>query len=148
MRGGSEELGSEELGSEGVGSEGVGSEGESGGESAILGLIATGFGRSPRWVAERDDRDHRDNRDGLWGRSCVTFGLFQERLCDVLVVSVVSVVSIWRWIRSAVCQLSEPRAAAISAGYEVLSARRVNLDQQNSGIQSHCRFSPSPPANL
>ena len=45
---GSEELGSEELGSEGVGSEGVGSEGESGGESAILGLIATGFGCSPR----------------------------------------------------------------------------------------------------
>ena len=99
--------------------------------SRFGGLIATGFGSSPRWVAERDDRDHRDNRDGLWGRSWVTFGLFQERLCDVSVVLVVSVVSFWHWIRSVECQSSEPRAAAIGAGYEVLSARRVNLDQQN-----------------
>ena len=73
-------------------------------------------------MAERDDRDHRDDRDGLWGRSWVTFGLSQERLCDVSVVLVVSVVSIWRWIRSAVCQLSEPGAAVIGAGYEVLCA--------------------------
>ena len=73
-------------------------------------------------MAERDDRDHRDNRDGLWGRAWVTFGLLEERLCGVSVVSVVSVVSIWRWIRSVVCQLSEPRAAVIGAGYEVLCA--------------------------
>ena len=128
-----------------------------------MGLIATGFGSSPRWVAERDDRDHRDNRDGLvgvvgggkrclmarlpldlatlqdeWqsettettettvtglgGDSWVTFGLFQERLCDVSVVLVVSVVSFWHWIRSVVCQLSEPGAAVIGTGYEVLCA--------------------------
>ena len=70
--------------------------------------IATGFGSSPRWVAERDDRD---DRDGLVGDSWVTFGLSQERLCDVSVVLVVSVVSFWHWIRSAECQLSESRAA-------------------------------------
>ena len=56
------------------------------------------------------------------GDSWVPFGLSQERLCDVSVVLVVSVVSIWRWIRSVVCQLSEPRAAVIGAGYEVLCA--------------------------
>ena len=87
-----------------------------------VGLIATGFGSSPRWVAERDDRDYQDDRDGLVGDSWVPFGLFQERLCDVSVVLVVSVVSIWRWIRSAVCQLSEPGAAVIGTGYEVLCA--------------------------
>ena len=70
----------------------------------------------------RDNRDHQDDRDGLVGDSWVPFGLFQERLCDVSVVLVVSVVSIWRWIRSVVCQLSEPRAAVIGAGYEVLCA--------------------------
>ena len=47
---------------------------------------------------------------------------FSEKACDVSVVLVVSVVSIWRWIRSVVCQLSEPRAAVIGAGYEVLCA--------------------------
>ena len=73
-------------------------------------------------MAERDDRDHRDDRDGLVGDSWVTFGFSQERLCDVSIVLVVSVVSIWRWIRSVVCQLSEPRAAVIGAGYEVLCA--------------------------
>ena len=70
----------------------------------------------------RDNRDHQDDRDGLVGDSWVTFGLFQERLCDVSVVLVVSVVSIWRWIRSVVCQLSEPGAAVIGTGYEVLCA--------------------------
>ena len=70
-----------------------------------VGLIATGFGSSPRWVAERD------GRDGLVGDSWVTFGLSQERLCDVSIVLVVSVVSFWHWIRSVVCQLSEPRTA-------------------------------------
>ena len=36
-----------------------------GAKAQLGGSAATGFGRSPRWVAERDDRDHRDNRDGL-----------------------------------------------------------------------------------
>ena len=40
---------------------------ERGGEALFGGLIATGFGSSPRWEAERDDRDHRDDRDGLVG---------------------------------------------------------------------------------
>ena len=72
------------------------------------------------------------------GDSWVTFGLFQERLCDVSVVLVVSVVLIWRWIRSAECQLSESGAAVIGAGYEVLSANRVSLEPQLLALDTKC----------
>ena len=60
----------------------------------------------------------------------MTFGLFQERLCDVSVVLVVSVVSIWHWIRSAVCQLSKPRAAEpqLSIFLESTSKNPKNFD--------------------
>ena len=75
------------------------------------GLIATGFGSSQDgWQSETTETTET-TVTGFGGDFWVTFGLFQERLCDVSVVVVVSVVSIWHWIRSVVCQLSELRAA-------------------------------------
>ena len=113
----------------------------------------TGFGGGrKRNLEARLPLDLAALQDGWQGETTETTETTVTGLgmCDVSVVLVVSVVSFWHWIRSVECQSSEPRAAAIGtgcgsvecqlsepgaavigAGYEVLSVRRVNLDQQN-----------------